>query len=326
MRRANRGVGYWPVVRFAALGALLLGVGSGGCNQGGSVPTGQATVAQKLKQPQPQRVERLTLSPRADWQRLDGDIGFAVSPRFVGDDLVLLSGHVGKGLYLAEDTGEVHLIDASYRGPVELRGDGRVVCLPNRASVQVQPTLPGGLRVAGAETCPPPGFNPELGQVLHESDLGRWSFHPRRQELVFVPTGEQPILVEDRGPHYIRVSPDGSRVAYSLGPLPSPTLFLWEASQGHRDLGVGAHPVFHPDGLLIYSRPDGKRMLGSLTSVARAELRAHDLSTHESWNLTDTPDLAEMQPAISPDGGRLAFSDWRRGGAYLVTLSRRVDP
>lgn len=266
----------------------------------------------------PAAPSRLALSPQSSWQRLDAPGGWALSPRFVDDALVLLSGKLGRGLFLAEDRGAVHVIDPGYRGPVELLG--RVICLPNRATVTDPPAMPGGLQVAGAGTCPSAGFNPELGQVLHESDVGRWSLHPRRGELVFTPMGEDPVLVEDRVPFSIRVSPDGRRAAYVLGKLTSPTLILWDADQGRRVLGAGVYPVFHPDGLLIFGRPDGRRLLGSITSVARSELRAHDLTTHESWDLTNTPDLAEMEPALSPDGSRLVFSDWRGGGAYLVTL------
>lgn len=321
MKRTNGGFGRWWSLCSVALGALLWVVGPSGCSSSESGPSGPSGQVQRPQRPPP----RLTMSPRTTWQRLNADGPWAVSPRFVDNALVLLSGRVGRGLLLAQDSGVLHVIDPVYQGPVEVQG--RVICLPNhRATMDDVPALPGGLRLAGADSCPPTGFNPELGQVLHESAVGRWSLFPRRGELVFVPMGGAAVLVEDRVPFSIRVSPDGRRAAYAVGKLPSPTLILWDAEQGRRVLGVGVHPVFHPDGLLIYSRPDGRLRLGNLTSVARAELRAHDLTTHESWNLTDTPDLAEMQPALSPDGNRLAFSDWRRGGAFLVTLSRRVTP
>jgi WD40-like Beta Propeller Repeat len=333
MKAVNWRVGRWWGYAAIAMGALIWVVGSGGCSSSESGPPGQVLRAQQTplttqtaKATQTQMsTARLAMSPRRTWKRFNVDGPWALSPRFVDDALVLLSGRLGQGLLLAGESGAVHVIDPAYKGPVEVRG--RVICLPNRrAGVDKAPALPAGWRVAGAEACPPESFNSELGRVLHESTVGRWSFYPRIGELVFVPMGGTAVLVEDRIPFSIQVSPDGRRVAYAVGKLPSPTLILWDTDQGRRQLGVGVHPVFHADGLLLYSRPEGRLQLGSLTTVARAELRAHDLITHESWNLTDTPDLAEMEPALSPDGNRLAFSDWRRGGAYLVTLNRRVAP
>ncbi len=337
MQAVNLGFGRWRGLSAVVVGALYCMSGPVGCNGAESGPSGQALQAQQTSLSPPttpttltaQATQvpplRLAMSPQRTWRRLNVNGPWAVSPRFVDNARVLLSGRLGRGLMLAEESGRVHVIDSAYQGPVEVRGNE--LCLPNRrVALNSAPALPRGLLIAGTEACPPPVYNPQLGRVLHESTLGRWSFYPRLGELVFVPMGAAAVLVEDRIPFSIRVSPDGRRVAYAVGSLTNPTLILWDIDQGRRVLGVGVHPVFHPDGMLIYSRPEGRLQLGSLTTVARAELRAHDLTTHESWNLTHTPDLAEMEPALSPDGNRLAFSDWRRGGAYLVSLSRRAAP
>lgn len=319
MQSTDHRVGLLAGIVTVAVGALLVAALPGGCDATGPGSTGQATRALTTE-------SRLSLTPRARWRRLNPDSAWLVSPRFVRDgSLLLLSGRGGKGLFVASPTGPLQVIDPTYRGPVELDGAGRVLCLPNRDTVDAPRPGPEGLMVAGAQTCPPVPFDPEMGQELHDGASGRWTHHPLRGELVFRSASGRTVLVDHRVPWSIRVSPDGRRVAYSVGRLPSPTLFLWDEERGHRSLGTGVHAVFHPDGLLIYSRPDGALYLGGLTTVARADLRAHDLDTDVSWNLTDTPDLAEMEPAISPDGRRLAFADWRRGGAYLVTLNRRVD-
>jgi hypothetical protein len=183
--------------------------------------------------------------------------------------------------------------------------------------------LPLGLRIAPAESCPPEPFDPEIGRILYDGPQGRWIHHALRGDLVYQPRDEAPEVVEQRVPWSIRISSDGRLAAYSVGSLPDPELFLCEQAQGCSRIGIGVHATFHPDGLLIYSQPAGTRYAGSLTTVARAELRAHDLETGESWELTATPGVAEMEPAVSPEGDRLAFSDWRTGTAYLVTIQGR---
>jgi hypothetical protein len=291
-----------------------------GCQ--GAEPVDAAQSSRSLR-----AMSRLALTPRTQWQRLNRDGLWLVSPRFAREgSLLVLSGRGGKGLFVEGPDGALHVIDPTYRGPVTLNGADRVVCLPNRVSVPSPGALPAGLRIAGERDCPPVPFDPEIGQVLHDGAYGRWTHHPLRGELQVRPPGGRTVLVDDRAPWSIRVSPDGKRVAYSVGSLPEPTLYLWDETRGRRSLGTGVHPVFHPDGLLIYSKPDGALSLGKYTTVARAELIAHDLETGASWNLTDTPDLAEMQPALSPDGSRLAFVDWRWGGAYVATFDQRRHP
>ncbi|MFH2007718.1 MAG: hypothetical protein ABI333_14125 [bacterium] len=247
-----------------------------------------------------------------------------VSPRFAREGShLLLSGRGGTGLFVADRDGALHVIDSTYRGPVRLDVAERTVCLPNRETISTPRSLPKGLRVVGARACPPVPFDPETGQVLRDGASGRWIHRPLRGELQFRPPGGRTVVVDDRVPWSIRVSPDGRRVAYCVGSLPDQTLYLWDEARGRRSLGTGVHPVFHPDGLLIYSRPEGVAHVGKFTTVARAELRAHDLATGASWDLTATPDIAEMQPALSPDGSRLAFADWRWGGVYQAAFGHR---
>jgi len=304
----------------AAGGALFLSVlpcGCDGADRGDAVQIPRALKTES----------RLSLTPRTQWQPVNQDAAWLVSPRFAGNgSLLLLSGRAGRGLFVAGPGGALHVIDPTYRGPVSLDVAADTVCLPNRETAPSPRTLPKGLRVVGASACPQAPFDQKAGQVLHEGPSGRWIHHPLRGELHLQRPDGRLVVVDDGVPWSIRVSPDGKRAAYSVGSLPHATLVLWDEAQGHRSVGIGVHPVFHPDGLLIYSRPDGVLSRGNLTTVARAELRAYDLKTGASWNLTDTPDLAEMQPALSPDGSRLAFADWRWGGAYLVTFDQRRRP
>lgn len=300
--------------------AVLLAATVAGCEAGDPAGTTGLRAATASSTP-------LALAPRSEWRKLNPDGPWLVSPRFTaGGEMLLISGLKGTGLYVSDVAGELHLLDPTYRGPASIQPDGHSLCLPNRAETgEVERALPLGLQLAPANSCYPARYDPELGDILHEGPAGRWIHHAMNGELwLETPRGEK-VLVEHRGPWSIRVSPDGRRVAYSLGTLPGSRLYLWDDEHGPRELGAGVHPVFHPDGLLIFSKPSDLMPRGSLTTVAQADLHALDLESGRSWALTDTPQLSEMQPALSPDGSRLAFADWRNGGLYVVSLNRRRD-
>jgi len=303
---------------WLAAGTTLLALA--GCQQTGD-PAGPTGARASAASSPP-----LALAPRSQWQRLGPSTGpWLVSPRFGPEgERILLSGLKGKGLYLAGSNGELQPLSPSYRGPAAIAPDGRSLCLPN-LSGDPEPgqALPLGLRLAPADACDLVRHDPELGDILYDGPAGRWIHHPLSGELRWEQPGGNFVLVDDRGPWAIRISPDGRRVAYSLGVLPDSRLYLWDDAQGLRELGPGIYPAFHPDGVLIYSRPSGQEMMGSVTTVAQADLHALDLETGRSWPLTDTPDVAEMEVDISPDGAHLAFADWSGGGAYRVAFRER---
>ena len=104
-------------------------------------------------------------------------------------------------------------------------------------------------------------------------------------------------------------SPDGRWIAV-VGLVHG--IHLVEVDTGHVvEVGFGTHPSWTPDSTwLLFERTedDGHRILVS-------ELLAHHPDSGTTVLLTDTRDVLEMHPAVSPDGTSLVFV---RGGAIWV--------
>ncbi|MBN2495352.1 MAG: PD40 domain-containing protein [Deltaproteobacteria bacterium] len=115
-------------------------------------------------------------------------------------------------------------------------------------------------------------------------------------------------------------SPDGSRVAYCLGHLSAATLVV-QRTDGAVELRVpGAQPAWTPGGGLVFCRPEAARGPDGRIVIAASDLFVLAPGAREPQPLTRTPEIAEMQPAVSPDGARVACSDWRTGSLWVYGL------
>ena len=112
------------------------------------------------------------------------------------------------------------------------------------------------------------------------------------------------------------LSPDGTRLVFNTEGLLHARLWLAEGGS-LRELSHGVHPVWLPDSsCLIFSQPsaaeDGRSLAGS-------RLILWQLHGDVELALTQGPGCP-MQPALSPDGKLLAWSDWHSGAIYLGEL------
>ena len=204
------------------------------------------------------------------------DKTFLVTPTWTGDSSRLLAaGRGGVGLHRVElPTGALKRVDPSERTPR-----------------RHEPTGPLGAAVASTE------------------DGGLVWFHPYPGRIVAAgPGGEQ--VLEDAEAWGV-VATSGGRVAWCRGPLAHATITVYGPERGIEELGHGAQPAWVTgQDVLVFARPEADPDTGE---VVASDLWAWTAASGETRRLTETPGVTEMEPAPSPDGRRLAFSDWRSG-------------
>jgi hypothetical protein len=128
---------------------------------------------------------------------------------------------------------------------------------------------------------------------------------------------EQRTLLQGERFFAPRLSPNGRRVLVHESRAGGGHLWLVEQDGRATDLGQGYDGVWHPNGKeILFTRVahDGSR----LTS---GDLHVLELSSRSVRCLARTPNLIEVEPAISPDGRYLAFQDARGGDLYLARLA-----
>ncbi|MBM4318941.1 MAG: hypothetical protein FJ125_03045, partial [Deltaproteobacteria bacterium] len=266
---------------------------------------------------------------------------FLVTPRWSPDGRQLLvSGQGGIGLSLIELADRSRSeIDPLFVGEALFSPDGKTLALrwadglqqeyavgnrqlrpaiapPRPAPELPEPANPGSfvptqdpLQLLGS----PPAF--VAGELLFDSPYLRVWFDPYRG-TVEAETTNGTRQVADAGAWGVQVSVQG-RIAYCLGHLPDASLHLYDLQHGHRDLGRGAQPAWSSDGSqLVFTLAEWAPEGGP--APQQAELYLHDLPLDRTVRLTATPEVAEMQPAFSPRGDRLAFADWRSGQVLVA--------
>jgi hypothetical protein len=273
----------------------------------------------------------IRLVPRSQWRRLNPHGPFLVSPKWNsrGDGL-LAAGGMGRGRYLLEPhRAGVVVLDERFRGPSAWVDDGKRVCLERDGNTRtIDYDVPNRRFVEGRNArCRPRNWVDDLGRVIHQ-DGAKQVFHHPRFGTIIVREGNAPTrMLEDRGAWGARISPDGRRVAYCLGTLSRPELYVVDMSGRITRVGRGAHPAWIPGGrFVVYATVDRILRIGRRATVAESELWAFDVIAGTSIALTSTPDKAEMNPAVSPRGDAVAFSDWRTGAVYVAPLIGRGQP
>jgi dipeptidyl aminopeptidase/acylaminoacyl peptidase len=310
----------WPTA--AVVVALL----AAGCDTGGDRPAdprGSAAAALVAPAPSPAGAVQL-----ADVRRIaGGGDEFLVTPRWAPTgDRLLVSGYLGVGLGVVDlETLALRWLDTTHIGRALWSPDGRSVA---QAVSQAQsdwllrdPLTGEAHHVLDPSFVPRriPNFDETAdGEVLYDANGRRTVYEEYRGRVVAWENGRRVELEEDGGAGP-RVSPDGRRVAWWTGHLVAPLLHV--ADVGGRVLfeGAGAHAAWLPDGeRVVFADPlAGPGQLPGSPRVAGSELRLLDLRTGIVSSLTETPDATEMEPAVSPDGSRLAFADWETGTIWI---------
>jgi Tol biopolymer transport system component len=129
--------------------------------------------------------------------------------------------------------------------------------------------------------------------------------------------------IEERQP---AVSPDGSRIAFARGFGGGISTMNIDGSGRRIVTRVGDDPAWAPDGQTIYlvsyrhayGRPTGE-LCGSISRVAAT-------GGNISRVTRSTAAYSHLAPAVSPDGRRIAFEDWKGcSGGFSSPRLRVVD-
>lgn len=233
---------------------------------------------------------------------------FLVSPRFADDGRSLLVAHRG-GVGLARielASGTLSAIEPAAPAPAPA-----AAALPPGRPATAEPGAALPTQDPAQQLGPP--ADQVVGEVLFASPGHKVVFDEERGVITTEMAGVVRWLAE--GAWGVQVSRQGW-VTWCTGHLTQAMLHLWDPRAGLRDLGPGAQPVWLPDGTgIVFTRaewgPDGPTPLA-------ADLFLHEPARDRTVQLTTTPDVAEMQPAVSPQGDRLAFADWRSGQVLVA--------
>lgn len=225
---------------------------------------------------------------------------FLVTPRWSpSGDRLLLSGWRGVGLTVLDPTTEA-MHDLAWHTRTRAGWDATGAIAPAAARIEGD------------------------SEVLHDRD-GVRVLHRVRDGRVEAITPGGTSQIAAGGAWGARVSPDGKLVAYCTGHLPSGRLHIVEIGGPLVFEGPGVHAAWLPDQAgVVYAVPEER-----VSNLGTAELGGSDLymTSAPGWTptrLTATPDVHEMEPAVSPHGDKLAFSDWNSGTLSIARIADKA--
>lgn len=238
---------------------------------------------------------------------------FVVTPRWAPDGRSLLvSARGGVGLSIIDlDSRALRTIDATHRGLASFAPEGDRVAFQSASETFGEYRVrPGQLRLSNHR----PAYLVERtrslqGELVAEAAGAQVYFDRYTGGVSRVsPQGTQ--LIHEAGAWGVQVAATGA-VAFCTGHLPAATLHVWSPAGGDHTIGAGAQPAWFPDGsvlLYVVARwaPEG-------AVPEQSDLWAYDAATGVAQRLTATESVLEMEPAVSPDGARVAFADWGSG-------------
>jgi len=188
-------------------------------------------------------------------------------------------------------------------------------CLVRLSADGTLPVVLEGMQALDVDVRPARGL-----AVSRESDAGdRIVLHRWGKTTLGV---TRRVLLE--GPQFFhpRLSPDGTRVLVAESRAEGGHMWLVGLDGAAQDLGQGYGAAWHPDGRrIVFTRieHDGFEILAS-------EVLLLDLSTRKEVLVARTQEigLVALEPAVSPDGKSVAFTDPRREAVYVAALPQEV--
>lgn len=298
----------------AAAAALLL---LGGACDAGDAPAEEA-------RREPLEGDGPAVPPPSQWRLLSVDLEDIVTPRWSPDGRSLLvRGTRGVGLFvLSPADGTLLHAEDGYRGDAAFTAGGDVCRGPALGARLLRLDPETGQGRATDEPCAIETRDEHLGALIHDGFDGAVYHNAYYGTITRVDLDGEQHQLENRGAWNVAVSPDGRRIAWCLGTLSEPALLVHDRDGDVRDLGRGAHPAWSPDGrVLVYASPTVVQLPRGGRRY-ESDLYVYDAERDEVTRLTATPDVAELQPALSPDGRSIAFADWEGDVIFVAPFVR----
>ena len=249
---------------------------------------------------------------------------FLVTPRWSPDGShVLASGSSGNGFFVLNDKmDEVVAADPTFLGRASW-GSAQTICLTEQSGVSSMiPLEVVHDKIEHEARCDTDDWDEaRSGRVLFRG-AQHAIYHDGYRGLTWIEFGDgTQEIVEDNGAWDVEVSPDGRRVAYCLGHLRSPALFVYDFETGRRRVGVGAQPAWFPDSrFLVFASPTAWERAGAVAVPTQSDLFLFDVQSDRPRLLAQTPQIAEMEPEVSSTGDAVVFSDWRSGALWVAPV------
>ena len=302
-----------------------------------SQPSTRTTISPLVSSPEPARPVSANipnLVPVSGWisthpperQRSTEEL-FLVTPSWSPDGShVLASGSSGNGFFVLNGKmDEIVAADPTFLGRAHW-GNAQTICLDEQFGFSsMVPLNAGSNKIASKVHCDTDDWDEaRSGRVLFSGEQHA-IYHDGYLGLTWIEFGDgTQEVVEDNGAWDLAVSPDGRRVAYCLGHLKSPALFLYDLETGSRRVGVGAQPAWFPDSrFLVFVAPTEWERAGSVAVPTQSDLFLFDVQSDRPHLLAQTPQIAEMEPDVSNTGDAIVLSDWRNGALWIAPVEWR---
>jgi hypothetical protein len=264
------------------------------------------------------------------WKRLNPVGPFMTSPSWLPDGSGIIAfGWKGMGLFAAgAGDGQIENLGSDLRPPLVWGEGKKSFCVrQGKGSAHFDFDGASGKIIAAggrSEACRVKQGPGETESTLYDEGGLVVIQDQRTSSLKILREGKE-TLVEDHGAWGVAVSPGGGRIAYSTGPLKESTLQIYDPAKGRTTVGRGAYPSWFPGGKsIVYAAPEADVSPSGEARIARSELYIYNVETSKSVRLTDTRDIIEMQPSISPSGDKVAFSDWQGGGLFIIPAGKEA--
>lgn len=249
---------------------------------------------------------------------------FMTSPTWLMDGSgIVARGHGGRGLYiLRPDLTNPEIVDSGAQGFVHWIREGDAFCMLSAGTWKLFDYNPATSQFVASldenSTCSPSNDPFSTIRTLYSGPNTHVLFDLYRGSL-----SVDSVELEPSAAWSVSVAPDGSAVAYVTGHLKNPSLFIYEKGVGNYRIASGVHPAWQPDSItLVYAVP----RVSQEGTVAASELYSFNLQTKTTFQLTQSANIAEMQPSVSPDGRLIAFADWTSGAIMLRPAGKEVEP